>query len=216
MFTGLVESVGTVQTRKAAGSGVCMQISAPFAGELSIGESIAVSGACLSVVSRTAESFRVDISPETIARTLLGTLDTGASVNLERAVLPTTRLGGHFVAGHVDCLGEVIDCKSVGEFRKLNVTFPGSYRGLIVEKGSIAIDGISLTINAIPSENEIEIMMIPYTLIATTAASWNIKTKVHLEFDLIAKHVARMVQVKTGSGTEMNSSHIGTIVGAFE
>ncbi len=216
MFTGLVESLGNVIKSEQIGSGLRLHLSAPYAGELSIGESIAVNGVCLSVISKSNASFAVEISPETVSRTMLGEIEAGAQVNLERALLPTTRLGGHFVTGHVDCVGEILSNERIGEFHRMRVQIPESYQSLIVEKGSIAIDGISLTINSIPIHSEIEIMIIPHTLKATTADLWRTGSRVHLEFDLIAKQIARMVGLYTGQRNEMQPQPAGTIIGAFE
>ncbi|WP_461833306.1 riboflavin synthase [Desulfothermus sp.] len=193
MFTGLVQAIGTVIKTEIMGRDLRISISPnPQFENIEIGESIAVNGACLTVERNNGDIFSVYASEETLKRTNLKNITTGTKVNLERAVRPIDRLGGHLVSGHVDCLSVVKEIKEVGESTKYTLNFPEKFSKYVVEKGSIALDGISLTINQCGS-NFIEINIIPETKIKTTISQWKVGTKVNTEFDIVGKYIEKMV-----------------------
>ncbi len=190
MFTGLVEVVGTVESIRAFGSGKRLQILAPeIAGQLELGESISVSGACLTVVLKSKDSFEVEVVQETLSRTTLKELSIGNRVNLERSLRALDRLGGHFVQGHVDGVGtiEFFSRENDGNFR-LSVHLPEELRPLAVEKGSIAIDGVSLTV-AKQLSFGVEVALIPFTVQHTTFQWKKRGDHVNVEMDLLGKYV---------------------------
>ncbi len=194
MFTGIIGALGHIAARDLQGGDLQLDVRAP-GGELQdleLGESIAVNGVCLTATAVMAQGFRADVSAETLSRTLLGELQAGAPVNLERALLPTSRLGGHLVSGHVDGVGEVIarrhDARSVRfEFRA-----PVPLARFIAEKGSIAIDGTSLTVNGVRGA-EFEVNIVPHTLSHTIMEHYREGTRVHLEVDLVARYLERLL-----------------------
>ena len=180
MFTGLVQDVGTVE-RVLPGPMTTLWIrTALGAGEFALGESIAVSGACLTVVERTADQFRVDAAPETLRRTTLGELRSGSRVNLERALRLSDRLGGHLVLGHVDGGSVVLEVGLIPELAPL-----------FIEKGSVTLDGVSLTVNTV-SEDRFGVQLIPETQARTTLADRAVGERYNVEADVIGKYVARL------------------------
>lgn len=202
MFTGIVE--GTARVREvrrsvsdpsAAGSVARLFIEAAprfDSGPLRIGDSIAVNGVCLTAVALEADGFVADLSPETIARTTLGRLAPGAGVNLERPVPVTGRLGGHIVQGHVDGVGRVVALRDTGEGRRLEIAPPAGLARYIVEKGSIAVDGVSLTVAGMTA-GRFGVTLIPHTCSRTTLGSLEPGADVNLEVDILAKYVERLV-----------------------
>lgn len=160
--------------------------------EIRLGESIAVNGVCLTVETATQGRFEVYASAETMARTNLGNLQHAGRVNLERALSLGDRLGGHLVTGHVDCLATVESISPVGESRRITLTFPLEFGGLVVGKGSVALDGISLTINTCTASS-LEVNIIPATWRETAISKWKSGTKVNMETDIIGKYVLRML-----------------------
>ena len=193
MFTGLVQAIGTIIKTEVMGRDLRISISSnPQFENIEIGESIAVNGACLTVERNNGDIFSVYASEETLKRTNLKNITTGTKVNLERAIRPIDRLGGHLVSGHVDCLSVVKEIKEVGESTKYTLNFPEKFSKYVVEKGSIALDGISLTINQCGS-NFIEINIIPETKNKTTISQWKVGTKVNTEFDIVGKYIEKMV-----------------------
>ena len=199
MFTGLVEQLGTVyELRPNAGGGSVLGIrwAAPVT-DVSVGESIAVNGACLTVTSGTSELFYADASPETLARTNLGALRPGRKVNLERALRVGDRLGGHFVTGHVDCQGELTSRKRQGNMEVFRFSLADASQRLLVIKGSVAVDGISLTVNHV-EPGWFEVAIIPHTLRHTTLADMPAGSQVNLEMDLIGKYVERLLAGRDG------------------
>ncbi|HTQ03937.1 MAG TPA: riboflavin synthase [Polyangiaceae bacterium] len=191
MFTGLVAAVGRVERHDVREDGSRVHIAAPL-GALALGESISVSGACLTVAASTASSFEADLSRETLARTTLGRIGPGASVNLERAAQLGDRLGGHLVTGHVDGLARVLRVEAAGEARHVELEVPAELARFIAEKGSVALDGVSLTVNRV-KKNRFEIMLIPHTLAVTTLGSLAPGRELNLEVDLVARYVARLL-----------------------
>jgi riboflavin synthase len=193
MFTGLVESLGDVKEVRPDGDGRDLVIAAPMASELAIGESVAVNGACLTVVARDSNTFRFQAGPETLRRTNLGELHPGDRVNLERSVRLSDRLGGHLVQGHVDGLGTIASRERQGEWETIWFACPPALARQMVSKGSIAVDGISLTLVDVGNDR-FSVALIPHTLAVTTLGFKPVGASVNLETDLIAKYVARLLE----------------------
>ncbi len=193
MFTGLVQGMGRVEAVEARGAETRLKIRALFElPSIVLGESIAVNGACLTVETFGQGWFTVYASAETLAHTSLGSLKTGGVVNLERALALGDRLGGHLVSGHVDCLATVADIKPAGESRVYTLKFPAEHGSLVVPKGSIALDGISLTVNDC-GPDFLSVNIIPATQRETTISGWTPGTRVNMETDLIGKYVQSML-----------------------
>jgi riboflavin synthase len=195
MFTGLIEGVGRI-ARCAEGTAetrLRIEPAQAWAGQVTRGESIAVDGACLTATEPDSQGFWVDVSRETLACTTLGERATGAAVNLERALLPTTRLGGHLVAGHVDGVAEITEWREDGASWRLRVALPAELAGFVAAKGSICVDGISLTVNDI-DEADFGVNIIPHTLVVTTLSERQVGDCVNIEVDVIARYVARLMQ----------------------
>ena len=170
MFTGLIEGVGTIKNSVRRSSGLQLVIQSPIPPEeIVLGESIAVDGVCLTVTGAAADGFTVDVSPESIVRSTLGTKKTGSRVNLERALRLSDRLGGHLVSGHIDGTAAVSALQSRGDFLQIDFTAPENILKYIIEKGSVALDGISLTVNSC-AETSFNVMIIPHTFSQTTLA----------------------------------------------
>jgi riboflavin synthase len=198
MFTGLVEALGTVRDAENDGSGGRrLRIAeAAIAPKLEIGESIAVNGACLTVVARDGDAFDFQAGPETLARTNLGVLVPGERVNLERALRAGDPIGGHFVTGHIDCTGTVLEKSASGDWLTVWFGFPREFGELLIKKGSVAVDGVSLTV-VDTARDKLSVMLIPHTCDYTTLGSKEPGGTVNLEFDLLAKHVRKLVQGMT-------------------
>jgi riboflavin synthase len=195
MFTGLVEALGMVRQMEPDDSGGRdLIVSEPnLVPALTIGESIAVNGACLTVVERGSEMCRFQVSPETLARTNLGDLKPGNCVHLERAVRLTDRLGGHMVQGHVDGLGRVVERVAEGEWETVWFSCPPELTRQMVPKGSVAVDGVSLTLVEVKADR-FSVALIPHTLAKTTLGFRQVGAAVNLETDLIAKYVHKALQ----------------------
>ena len=190
MFTGIVEELGTVV---AAGTKLEVRCSTVLS-DLSIGASIAVNGVCLTAVAVGKESFAADLAPETLSRSNLGDLVAGSPVNLERPVTPATRLSGHIVQGHVDATGEVVALDALRDGNWwLKVRVPKSLDRYVVEKGSVTLDGISLTIAAIDGD-VIGVTIIPHTFANTTIGQARVGSKLNIEVDVLAKHVEKLLK----------------------
>ena len=187
MFTGLVEEVGTVKRLTFKGSNAKLTVQTSLE-EVKIGDSVAVNGACLTAVEIGKDFITFDLSEETLKKTNLKFLKPGDKVNLERALTLQIPLGGHIVLGHVDTLGRIKELRPLGEHRKLVITFEEKYSIYAVEKGSIAVDGISLTINKVGS-NFVEINLIPHTFQSTNLKYRKVGDFVNLEFDIFGKYV---------------------------
>jgi len=195
MFTGLIQAVGRLEQAQARGSDLRLRIGTgamPVA-DLQLGESIAVSGVCLTVVEFAAASFCVDVSNETLSLTTLGALTIGATLNLERAMLPTTRLGGHLVAGHVDGVGHLQSIVADGRSQRWRFSIPPELSRYLAVKGSVCVDGVSLTVNASDASG-FEVNLVPHTLDNTALAQSAVGTPVNLEVDLIARYLERLAQ----------------------
>jgi riboflavin synthase len=195
MFTGLIADVGVVERvlPRQGGARIVIRPRALDVEALALGESVSCSGACLTVAERGNGTASFDAVPETLARTTLGTWRPGTEVNLERALAVGERLGGHLVQGHVDGVGEVLSRKVEGQGIRLAVSLPAAIAPLVAEKGSIAIDGISLTV-ATAGRDRFEVAIIPETLARTTLGRAVGGARVNLEADVIARHVARLAQ----------------------
>lgn len=191
MFTGLVETTGRVVALNPSEGGAQLTLSAPaFAGEITIGESIAVNGCCLTVVKRMDGELIFDLLAETLRLTNLGESKNGALVNLERALAASARLGGHFVSGHIDCTAEVLDFSPHGSDFRLEIELPPAFAQYVINKGSIAINGISLTIAEVRATS-IVLWIIPHTREVTNLQNMQPGSRVNLEFDLLAKYLER-------------------------
>ncbi len=195
MFTGLIQALGTVRVAEDDGHGGRRFgiAEADMAAQLTIGESVSVCGACMTVIAAQADWFVFEAGPESLARTTLGELAPGDRVNLERALRAGDLLGGHFVSGHIDGVGRVQERTASGDWEMVWFSFTPEYGDLLVEKGSIAIDGVSLTVVAVEAER-FSVMLIPHTRTMTTLGSKPIGSAVNLEFDMLAKHVRKLVQ----------------------
>ncbi|MBM4284545.1 MAG: riboflavin synthase [Deltaproteobacteria bacterium] len=194
MFTGLIEGVGEITGIVRQAEGVRLGLAPPFpVAELVLGESVAVSGACLTVVAAAGGVFQVEVSPETLARTTLGLKKVRERVNLERALRLGDRLGGHLVTGHVDGVGAVRERKEGPAHIILGFEMPPGLAPYVVEKGSIAVEGVSLTVNTCEG-NRFTVNLIPFTARKTTLASLRVGDRVNLETDLIGKYVAKLLQ----------------------
>ncbi len=194
MFTGLIQGVGIVGEIRRTDQGQKLSIrSAPLAAELEIGDSIAVDGICLTVVSDSTDTFLADVSTESLSRTTLGSKRPGDRVNLEPALRLGDRLGGHLVTGHVDGLGRVVERRREGNGTIFVISAGDDLMPLIVEKGSITVDGISLTVNQVGKDN-FSVMVIPHTLENTTLCDRLPGHPVNLETDLLGKYVARLLE----------------------
>ncbi|HET7538447.1 MAG TPA: riboflavin synthase [Polyangiaceae bacterium] len=196
MFTGLVELKGRLARRSRRGPGYRLSVESAL-GALTLGESISVSGACLTVVSSDAHGFEADVSVETAERTTLGALPIGAAVNLERALKVGDRLGGHLVSGHVDALAELLRVTKAGEAQRLSVGFPRELSRFIAAKGSITLDGVSLTVNSV-TDRELSVMVIPHTLSVTTLGELQPGAPLNLEVDTVARYAVRFLEVSAG------------------
>jgi riboflavin synthase len=192
MFTGLVEATGQALAVIPRASGARLRVTAPL-GLLTVGESVSVNGACLTVTAAASDGFEADLTSETLERTTLGRLLPGARLNLERALMAGARLGGHLVSGHVDGRARVIALTPEGEARHVKVECPRELSRYVAEKGSIALDGVSLTVNAV-SGNVISLMLIPHTLAVTTLGEVAVGTELNLEVDLVARYLERLSQ----------------------
>ena len=193
MFTGLIETVATVARLEPVESGYKLRLETALASELALGESVAVDGVCLTVTSRDATGWDADIGPETARVTTLGALRPGHRVNLERSMRADSRFGGHLVQGHVDATGEVLAIRPDGDSRWIDVAFPEPLSPLFVPKGSVAMNGVSLTVAAL-DETRFSVMIIPFTWEHTSLSGLRPGGQVNLECDMVGKYVARAAQ----------------------
>ncbi|MEA2339703.1 MAG: riboflavin synthase [Thermoanaerobaculia bacterium] len=192
MFTGIINHTGIIESLDKLESGARLRLRTTDDTPFTRGESLAVNGVCLTVLPQDGGSLLTDVSNETLARTTLGALTRGARVNVERAMALGDRLGGHLVQGHVDCVGALLSIKAEGEFAVYRWSVPGAYAELIVDKGSIAVDGVSLTVVE-PDGVSFGAALIPETLRRTNLGDANVGDRVNLELDMIAKYVRALV-----------------------
>jgi riboflavin synthase len=199
MFTGLIETVGRVSGLASVPSGFSVRVRASIAPELTRGESVAVNGVCLTVTAIEGDELQADIGPETARVTTLGSLGPEQPVNLERSLRAGDRFGGHFVQGHVDGVGTVERIREDGDAYWLTVSFPAALAPFLVPKGSIAVDGISLTVAAL-RERQFDVMIIPFTWAHTNLSSLGPADRVNLECDMVGKYVARFMELEEVKG----------------
>ena len=196
MFTGIIEELGRVESLEQSLSGARLCVAASVVtSDIHNGDSIAVNGVCLTAVDVSTASFAADVSPETLERTTLGRLNAGSPVNLERAVTPATRLGGHIVQGHVDGRGWFVSAVQTGDFWTVRIGFPPEMAKYIVYKGSVAVEGISLTVASL-AKGHFDIAVIPKTWEMTNLSALQPHAAVNLEADVIAKYVERMMEFR--------------------
>ena len=195
MFTGLIQTVAqvvSITAQAAAGVEILLTITQSVQKEIAVGDSVALDGACMTAVP-SEEGLRVQVSPESLARTTLGLLKSGSSVNVELAMKASDRLGGHFVSGHVDCVAKLCVKEQQGDYWRYAFELPtGAYAALMIEKGSIAVNGTSLTINACSATN-FEVMVIPHTLTHTNLGELELGDSVNIEFDQLGKYVQQLL-----------------------
>jgi riboflavin synthase len=209
MFTGIIEAIGRIKNIEPVSGDMRLHVDVGLLdmSDVQAGDSIAVNGVCLTAIEFDNKHFVADVSNETIALTSLKDLAAGSEVNLEKALLPTTRLGGHLVSGHVDGLGEVLAIKEVSRSIQLIIRAPEELKHYIAMKGSICIDGTSLTVNKI-SNKDFEINIVPHTQQQTIIKNYKPGTKVNLEVDLIARYLERLLMKqddKTGNGITLET-----------
>ena len=207
MFSGIVEDIGAVRALEKKDKGALLRVGVQEidAGELILGESVAVNGVCLTVVSAGDGGFSVDASHETLSKTNLSGLRAGSGVNLERSLRVGDRMGGHIVTGHVDGVGIVQSITPVGESRVFSFSIPDSLAKYVVEKGSVAVDGVSLTVNSVKG-TEFSVNIIPYTLRETTFSEFCQGREVNIECDIIGKYVEKML---SGENAPAGGSPVG-------
>jgi riboflavin synthase len=198
MFTGIIESLGTIGEIAGTDEGRRLVVEADLAPELKAGDSISVNGVCLTVIEQVDSSFSLDVVSETLRRTNLGALLVGDRVNLERPLRADGRLDGHVVQGHVDTFGAVSSVTSEGTGRRIAIDVSPRYRRYLVEKGSIAVDGVALTIAGV-TDTGFEAALIPFTLHVTNLGLRQAGQQVNLEFDVLAKYLERLMQAREGA-----------------
>jgi riboflavin synthase len=195
MFTGIVEAVGTLAEVKGTGGGFRVRIQTPLSSEMKEGDSLAVNGVCLTVILIDGDHILADVGPETSRVTTFGALQRGQEVNLERPVRGDGRMDGHFVLGHVDGVGVIEEIRQEGESRWLTVGFPPALAPYFIRKGSVAVDGISLTVAGL-GERQFDVMVIPYTWGHTSLKGLRKGDKVNLECDMIGKYIVRAMELR--------------------
>lgn len=193
MFTGLIEATGSLDTLHISVDGGRLRVRTLLASELQLGDSVAVNGVCLTVTDRDSTGFSADVSPVTLTVTTLGRLRTGCLVNLERPVRADARMGGHFVLGHVDGTGRIVEMRQDGDAYRLEIEIPAALAPLVILKGSIAIDGVSLTIAALDGLRVVA-QIIPFTFAHTSLSQAAAGDPVNLEADVLGKYVLRAVE----------------------
>lgn len=194
MFTGIIEAVGTIVAMESKGSDVSVRVRSGKLDlrDVKLGDSIATNGVCLTVVQLPGDGYIADVSGETIARTGFADYQAGQRVNLEKALMPTSRLGGHLVSGHVDGVGKIVAVKPLGRAVEYWVEAPRELARYIAEKGSITVDGISLTVNSVEGAR-FRLTIVPHTSGETTVGEWKVGSRVNLEVDVIARYLERLV-----------------------
>ena len=205
MFTGIIQGKGRIVSGRPSGGGVVLVIEADFdITDPEEGESIAVNGICLTARDISGRRFTVDVSPESLSRTNLGNISAGSAVNLERALRLNDRLGGHLVSGHIDATASVTEQKPMGDFTLFSFLIPKELSKYIIEKGSIGVNGISLTVNSC-DERSFSVAIIPHTLKVTTLGELNKGDTVNIEVDLIGKYVEKLLSSKSADNNGKES-----------
>ncbi len=203
MFTGIIQAVGRVAAIERRGTDARLHITGLPLADGALGESIAVSGVCLTAVAFSADGFAADVSGETLACTTLGDWTVGQAVNLERALAVGDRLGGHIVSGHVDGVGEVVSRRPDGRSERFTLRAPAALARYIAAKGSITVDGVSLTVNTVAGA-EFGVNIVPHTLTHTSLDALRAGSRVNLEVDLLARYLERLLGRADGSSIDMN------------
>jgi riboflavin synthase len=208
MFTGIIQAVGKIASVEMQGMDARLHIhAAPLdMDDVRLGDSIAVNGVCLTVIEHDARGFCVDVSAETLRHTTLGGVDTGMRVNLEKALMLSNRLGGHLVSGHVDCVGEVVERHSEARSECFRIQAPAALARYIAMKGSICVDGVSLTVNAIHGA-QFDVNIVPHTLQATTLGEVRPGIRVNLEVDIIARYLERLLLGEHAADAQTSITH---------
>ena len=204
MFTGIIKAKGSVSALERRGGDVRLSIRStglPFS-TYTVGESIAVNGVCLTAVALREDGFDTDVSTETLDVTALGGLKVGSAVNLEPSLALGERLGGHLVSGHVDCVGEVVKRESDARSIRFGFTMPGAYARYVAKKGSVSVDGVSLTINEVSSSG-FEVNIIPHTADVTIFGGYEVGSRVNIEVDLLARYLERLLSKDDDKGVTM-------------
>ena len=207
MFTGIIQAVGSIAELLPRGGDMRIRLNTaklPLS-DVQLGDSIAVNGVCLTAVLVHEHAFEADVSQETLQRSTLGSLARGDSVNLELALTPTTRLGGHLVSGHVDGIGEVMARHRDARSERFELRAPAALMKYIAEKGSICVDGVSLTVNSVHADR-FDLNIVPHTLVETTMATYKVGSKVNLEVDIIARYLERLLMETMGADSESPDS----------
>lgn len=199
MFTGLVEDVGVVTAHVPMPGGVQITVRTALAGALASGDSLAVNGVCLTVVTAADGTVCADVGPETLRVTTIGSLAPGRLVNLERPLRADSRLGGHFVQGHVDGVGRIEAVRPAADFHWFSIAFPGDLAAQLISKGSVAVDGISLTVATL-ADTHFDVQIVPFTLEHTNLRDLRAGDAVNLECDMVGKYVVRAAQIAAGAG----------------
>jgi riboflavin synthase len=197
MFTGIVEAIGTLAEVKVTGGGVRVRIRTPLAHEMKVGDSLAVNGVCLTTILIDGDHIMADVSPETARVTTLGSLQRGQQVNLERPMMASARVDGHFVLGHVDGVGSIEDLRAEADSHWLTVSFPAALAPYFIRKGSVSVDGVSLTVAGL-GERQFDVQVIPYTWDHTTLRTLRERDKVNVECDMIGKYIVRALERRRG------------------
>lgn len=216
MFTGIIEAVGSIRSLEERGGDVRLHVATGKLdlSDVSLGDSIATNGVCLTAVGLPGDGFIADVSRETIRRTSLAELKVGSKVNLEKAMMPTSRFGGHIVSGHVDGLGRIVDSTPSGRSMIYRIAAPANLVRYIAEKGSITVDGISLTVNAVES-SIFSLNIVPHTAQETIISQYRPGTCVNLEVDIIARYLERLMTVGADGQPAASDSGSSNLSEAF-
>lgn len=206
MFTGIIEAVGRIRSSQKSGQGMRLWIESEQLdfSDVKLGDSIASNGVCLTVTAKSSDAFQADLSAETLRRTLFGSYQSGQRINLEKALLPSSRLGGHLVSGHVDGIGRIRAIEKKTDSWELWLAMPQELSRYIAEKGSITLDGISLTVNEL-SADAFRLTIVPHTALVTTLQQAKVGMTLHLEVDLIARYLERLLQPDAAAATGVST-----------
>ncbi len=204
MFTGIIESIGTISKieHRAGDARLTIEVGELDMSDVALGDSIACNGVCLTAIEFDQYCYTADVSGETLRLTTLANIQIGSAVNLEKALMPTSRLGGHLVSGHVDGIGEVLSVSKDSRSVQFNIKAPDEIAHYIAKKGSICVDGVSLTVNEVDGST-FQLNLVPHTLAETTAINYLAGTKVNLEVDLLARYLERLL---TGQKTQSKAN----------
>ncbi len=203
MFTGIIQATGRVKTKKILASGATFEFEAPdfVTADVTIGDSIAVNGVCLTVVGLSGDAFKTDVSGETLACSMFANLPVAGSVNLEKSLRFNQGIDGHFVSGHVDGVGEIVRIIAVGSSQCLQIKAPENLTKYIAKKGAICLNGVSLTVNEI-TQNIFSVNVVPHTLSATTLGAARVRDLLNIEVDMIARHIEQLLASTTSEHSE--------------